>query len=39
MIDEVHGWEWAVTVGMPTTPEFTVEYIYVGNLGAAAAQG
>jgi hypothetical protein len=37
MIDEVHGWEWAVTAGMPTTLEFTVEYIYVGNLGAAAA--
>jgi hypothetical protein len=37
VFDEAHDWDWVVTVGMPTTVEFTVEYIYTGNSGVAAA--
>jgi hypothetical protein len=37
MFDQEHGWDRAATTSMPSTVEFTVEYIYARNLGAAAA--
>jgi hypothetical protein len=37
VFDEEHGWDWTATTGAPPTAEFTVEYIYVGASGAAAA--
>jgi hypothetical protein len=37
MSDEAHGWDWAATAGMPSTAEFTIEYIYTGDTGVAAA--
>jgi hypothetical protein len=37
MFDEAHGWDWTATTGVPLAAEFTVEYIYTGASGAAAA--
>jgi hypothetical protein len=37
MFNEVHGWDWVATMGVPSMAEFTVEYIYVRNLEAAVA--
>jgi hypothetical protein len=34
-LDDAHGWDWAATTGMPSTAEFTVDYIYTENSGAA----
>jgi hypothetical protein len=36
-LDDAHGWDWAATTGMPSTAEFTVDYIYTENSGAAVA--
>jgi hypothetical protein len=37
MFEEAHGWDWTATMGASPTTDFTVEYIYVGASGAAAA--
>jgi hypothetical protein len=36
VFDEAHGRDWAATAVVPSTVEFTVEYIHVSNPGAAA---
>jgi hypothetical protein len=37
VFDEAHGWDWTATTGASPTVDFTVEYIYAGASGAAAA--
>jgi hypothetical protein len=37
VFDEAHGWDWTATTGASSAVDFTVEYIYVGASGAAAA--
>jgi hypothetical protein len=37
VFNEAHNLDWVATVGMPSMAEFTVEYIYAKNSGAAAA--
>jgi hypothetical protein len=37
VFDEAHGWEWTATKGVSPAVDFTIEYIYVGASGAAAA--
>jgi hypothetical protein len=37
VFDEAHGWDWTATMGASPTADFTVEYIYIGASGAAAA--
>jgi hypothetical protein len=37
VFDEAHGWDWTATTGTSPAADFTVEYIYAGTSGAAAA--
>jgi hypothetical protein len=37
VFDEAHGWDWTATTGASPAADFTVEYIYAGASGAAAA--
>jgi hypothetical protein len=37
VFDEAHGWDWTATTGASPATDFTIEYIYIGASGVAAA--